>query len=119
MMVDHTKRFLVIRLSSIGDIVHPLPAVTALAEAFPRAEIHWAIETRYARLLQGNPYVRRVLELDTLGWRGKLASAATLEEIARGLLALREFAFDAAVDFQGLIKSALLARLSGARDRVG
>ena len=40
MMVDHTKRFLVIRLSSIGDIVHALPAVAALAEAFPRAEIH-------------------------------------------------------------------------------
>src|SRR5438034_588118 len=118
-MTASKQRFLVIRLSSIGDIVHTLPAVTALAEAFPQAEIDWAIETRYASLLAGNPYVRRVLQLDTLGWRRKLASAATLEEIARGLLALREFAFDAAVDFQGLIKSALLARLSGARDRVG
>ena len=118
-MTASKQRFLVIRLSSIGDIVHTLPAVTALAEAFPQAEIDWAIETRYASLLAGNPYVHRVLKLDTLGWRRKLASAATLEEIARGLLALREFAFDAAVDFQGLIKSALLARLSGARDRVG
>ena len=111
------QRFLVIRLSSIGDIVHTLPAVTALAETFPQAEIHWAIETRYASLLAGNPYVRRVHELDTLGWRRKLASAATFEEIARALLALREFAFDAAIDFQGLIKSALFSRLSGARER--
>lgn len=112
-------RFLVIRLSSIGDIVHALPAVAALGQAFPQAEICWAIETRYANLLEGNPFVHRVLTLDTLGWRKKLASATTIEEVARSLLALRKLTFDAAIDFQGLVKSALIAWLSRSRERLG
>lgn len=112
-------RFLAIRLSSIGDIVHALPAVAALGETFPGAEIDWAIEPRYAALLEGNPYLRRVLTFDTLDWRRRLASAVTLEEAARSVLELRECRFDAAIDFQGLVKSALIARLSRARERVG
>ena len=113
------QRFLVIRLSSIGDIVHALPAVAALGRAYPQAEIHWVVETRYAGLLAGNPYVHSVLKLDTLGWREHWASAATLEEALRGLRALREASYDAAIDFQGLWKSALIARLSRSRERLG
>lgn len=112
-------RFLVIRLSSIGDIVHALPAVAALGQGFPGAEIIWAIEPRFAALLAGNPFVHRTLELDTLGWRQRPASAATLEELLRGVFALREVDYDAAIDFQGLWKSALVASFSGARERVG
>jgi heptosyltransferase I len=112
-------RFLIIRLSSIGDIVHALPAVNALGEAFPDAEISWAIEKRYAMLLDGNPFVRRVISLDTLGWRSRLASSCTLEEVGRSIRLLREFPFDAAIDFQGLIKSGLLAWISRSRERVG
>jgi lipopolysaccharide heptosyltransferase I len=111
--------FLVIRLSSIGDIVHTLPAVAALGETFPASRITWVIETRYASLLDGNPYVHRLVKLDTLGWRKRLGSARTLDEALRGLKELRAVRFDTAIDFQGLIKSALLARLSGARRRVG
>ena len=111
--------FLAIRLSSIGDIVHTLPAVAALGETFPGAEIDWAIEPRYAALLEGNPYLRRVLTFDTLGWRRRLASAVTVEEVARSMVELRELPFDAAIDFQGLVKSALIARLSRARERIG
>src|SRR5712692_10428239 len=119
MMVDHTKRFLVIRLSSIGDIVHALPAVAALAEAFPRAEIHWAIEARHVQLLQGNPFVRRVIRLDTLGWRSKVFAAGTMEMLIRAFAELRETRYDAAIDFQGLLKSGLIAWLSGSAERVG
>ncbi len=118
-MTEAPRRFLVIRLSSIGDIVHGLPAVAALGETFPQAEIHWAVETRYARLLEANPFVHRILKLDTLGWRRRLSSTRTWEEIARGLVDLRRWEFDAAIDFQGLYKSALVARLSRARERMG
>jgi heptosyltransferase I len=114
-----TSRFLIVRLSSIGDIVHALPAVTALGEAFPHAEISWAIEKRYAMLLDGNPFVRRVISLDTLGWRSRLASSCTMEEVVRSILALREFQFDAAIDFQGLIKSGLIAWVSRSQERLG
>jgi lipopolysaccharide heptosyltransferase I len=118
-MSDPRQRFLVIRLSSIGDIVHALPAVAALGRAYPQAEIHWAVERRYAGLLAGNPYVHRALKLDTLGWRGKMAHAATLEEAVRGILALRAVSYDAAIDFQGLWKSAALGWLSRSRERLG
>jgi lipopolysaccharide heptosyltransferase I len=112
-------RFLIIRLSSIGDIVHALPAVAALGEAFPNAEISWAIEKRYTMLLEGNPFVRRVIPLDTLGWRSRLASSYTLEEVVGSILSLRELAFDTAIDFQGLVKSGIIAGISRSRERLG
>ncbi len=118
-MSESALAFLVVRLSSIGDIVHALPAVAALGETYPQAKIHWAVEKRYAALLEGNPYVHRLLKLDTLGWRKRLTSGATLEEIGRGILALREVPFDAAIDFQGLWKSATITWLSRSRERVG
>jgi ADP-heptose:LPS heptosyltransferase len=70
-------------------------------------------------LLDGNPLVRRVISLDTLGWRSTLASRYTLEEVVRSILALRELHFDAAIDFQGLIKSGLIAWLSRSQQRLG
>jgi len=118
-MPELTAHFLVVRLSSIGDIMHALPAVAALGQTYPEAEIHWAIERRYAPLLDGNPYVHRVLTLDTLGWRGKMASGGTLEEVVRGILAVREVAYAAAIDFQGLWKSAVIAWLSRSQERLG
>ncbi len=118
-MPESRQRFLVIRLSSIGDIVHALPAVAALGRAHPQAQIHWAIEKRFAALLEGNPFVHRVIKLDTLGWRKNLASGATLAEIMQSMEALRDFPYDAAIDFQGLIKSAVFARLSHSQKRIG
>ncbi len=118
-MTDLRERFLVIRLSSIGDIVHALPAVAALGRTFPHAEIHWVVETRFAGLLEGNPCIHRVLKFDTLGWRKRIASGVTWEESVRSVLALRETSYDAALDFQGLWKSALIGRLSRSRVRLG
>jgi lipopolysaccharide heptosyltransferase I len=113
------QNFLVIRLSSIGDIVHALPAVAALGQSFPQAEIHWLIEDRYASLLGGNPYVQRIIPLDTLGWRGSLPPASVIEQTVKAFREMRSVAYKAAVDFQGLWKSALIALLSGVKDRVG
>lgn len=118
-MPPSPRKFLVIRLGSIGDIVHALPAVSALGENFPQAQIHWAIETRHACLLEGNRYIQRVIQLDTLGWRRNLTSRPTLQSIRQGIATLREAEYDAAIDFQGLYKSALIAWLSRARARVG
>jgi lipopolysaccharide heptosyltransferase I len=113
------RSFLVIRLSSIGDIVHALPAVVALGQSFPQAEIHWLIERRYAPLLAGNSFVRRIIPLDTLSWRGSLPPLSVLEGTLKTLIGLRQSAYEAAVDFQGLWKSALIALLAGAKERVG
>jgi heptosyltransferase-1 len=118
-MTDSRQRFLIVRLSSIGDIVHTLPAVAALSKTFPYAEIDWAVEKRHALLLNGNPHVHRAVELDTLGWRERLLASSTRRDIRSGLRALREYRYDAAIDFQGLWKSSVVAWLSGARERIG
>lgn len=118
-MPESAQKFLIIRLSSIGDIVHALPAVSALGRALPGAEIHWVVESRHAPLLDGNRYVHRVISLDTLLWRKKLASGATLATIWRTIGDLRRERYDAAIDFQGLYKSALIGWLTGAQERIG
>jgi len=112
-------RILVIRLSSVGDIVHALPAVSALGQAFPDAQIDWAIEPRYASLVEQNVFVHRIVRVDTLGWSDRLCSANTIEEVVRTTLELRRPAYDIAIDFQGLVKSAVVGRLSGSPERVG
>lgn len=118
-MADPIQRFLVIRLSSIGDIVHALPAVAALGDNYPSAEISWVVEKRYACLLDGNPFVRKTVTLDTLGWRGTGNFRLPFQNMWRDLSSFRAEGYDAAVDFQGLIKSGLIARLSRSKRRVG
>ncbi len=118
-MNDAAQRFLMVRLSSIGDIVHALPAAAALAETFPQAQLHWVVEKRYAALLAGNPHLHRVIALDTLGWRERLTSSATFKEICNGIFDLRRTPYTAALDFQGLWKSAMVARLSTSPERIG
>jgi lipopolysaccharide heptosyltransferase I len=118
-MTDLPQRFLIVRLSSIGDIVHALPAAAALAESFPQAQIHWVVEKRHAMLLDSNPHVHRTLALDTLGWRGCLTSSSTWKEAGNGVFDLRRTVYSAALDFQGLWKSAVVAWLSRAQERIG
>ena len=64
-------------------------------------------------------HIRRVIKLDTLGWRKSAAPLATIEKMARSVVALREFAYETAIDFQGLYKSAIIARISRSRERLG
>jgi len=118
-MTDPPQRFLMVRLSSIGDIVHALPAAAALAETFPQAQIHWAVENCYALLLEGNPHLHRVVGLDTLGWRKHLNSTATWRKISDAVSDLRRTSYDAALDFQGLWKSAVVGWLSRTHERIG
>ncbi|MFN2515967.1 MAG: glycosyltransferase family 9 protein [Pyrinomonadaceae bacterium] len=108
-------RILVVKLGSIGDIVHTLPAVAALRQAMPDAEISWVVESRSAEILRDNPLLDRLIEVDTKAPRRGLMSGETLRAPRQQLRRLRASAFDLAFDFQGLLKSATIARLSGAR----
>ena len=102
------KRLLVIRLSAFGDVIHTIPAVVALREALPQIEIAWAVEPAYAELVE---IVARVKAIRVSLKRWSLKPIAEARRDVRG--------FTTAIDFQGLIKSALIARASGARDRFG
>src|ERR671930_2569309 len=108
-------KILIVKLSSIGDIVHTLPALAALRAAMPQAEISWVVERRSSEILRDNPLVDRLIEVDTKALRRGLMSGETLRAPRQQLRRLRASAFDIALDFQGLLKSASIARLSGAR----
>ena len=102
-------RFLLVRLSSLGDVIHALPAASALRDAFPEARIDWVIDARWQRLLEGNPDLNEVIAFDRKQ-AGGLSSA---------IRKLRAAQYTCAIDFQGLYKSALLALASGAPRRIG
>jgi heptosyltransferase-1 len=117
---------LIVRLGSMGDIIHTLPAVTALRQAFPRASLAWVVEERWAELLctlpeprsgprsPRRPLVDCVHTVNTNSWRNSLLSIQTWEQVAAGLSELRAQRYEVAVDFQGAVRSAVLARSSGA-----
>ena len=117
--MDSGEQFLIVRLSSIGDIVHTLPAAAALAETFPQARVDWLVEKRHALLLDGNPHLDRIVMLDTLGWRRHLTHPATWHGICDGISDLRRNTYRAVLDFQGLWKSAVAAWVSRADERLG
>ncbi len=120
------NRLLIVRLSAMGDIIHTLPAVAALRQAFPHATLGWLVEERWAELLctlryprSGErsplrPLVDRVHSVNTAEWRRAPFSFNTWLQMAAGVSELRGIQYDAAIDFQGAVRSALLARWSGA-----
>jgi heptosyltransferase I len=113
-------RILIVRLGAIGDVVHTLPALAALRRSFPRAHLAWAVERGgAAKLLAGNPSLDDLIELDLRGWRKDLTAAKTHQAIRSSVAQLRAARFDVTLDFQGLLKSAAVARLTGAPRRVG
>jgi heptosyltransferase-1 len=90
---------LAVRLGAMGDVIHTLPAVASLKHGMPESRITWVVSARWADLLEGNPFVDRVIRFDR-------RSVASLAAAAREL---RQERYHAAVDFQGLIQSALVA----------
>ncbi|HET9698838.1 MAG TPA: lipopolysaccharide heptosyltransferase I [Terriglobales bacterium] len=111
------KKILIVRLGAMGDIVHALPAVVALKSAFPNAQIGWVVERRWSDLLAHGALVDRLHEVDTRRWRRNLWG--TRHETRAAIRELRKERYDFAVDFQGAMKSAVLALLSGAPTRFG
>lgn len=92
-------RILVVRLSSMGDVVHTLPAVALLKRSFPSSHLSWLIRPRWAPLLEGNPFVNEIIPLDR-----------SLGDAWHRMGTLRRERFELAVDFQGLIQSAFVAK---------
>ena len=123
----NVDRILIVRLSAMGDVIHTLPAVRALRAAFPDALIDWLIEERWAELLcapgtalRGPRSAERPLAdwVHTVGlrvWGKSLFGLPTIEKIARVWNDVRSVRYDIAIDLQGAIRSAVLARWSGAR----
>lgn len=112
-------QILFVKLSSIGDIVHTLPTLAAVRRALPESEISWAVEKSSAEILRGNALINNLIELDTRSLRGGKIIEEIVLDASRQMRELRRHSFDTVLDFQGLLKSAGIAKLSKAKRRYG
>jgi heptosyltransferase I len=108
-MIEGGERYLVVRLTALGDILHTLPAVAALRAAHKNARIDWVVERKWAPVLEGSPAISEVIPFDRASVFGALTCVRQL----------RQKNYTCAIDFQGLYKSSVLAMLSAAPRRIG
>lgn len=106
------QRILLVKTTSLGDVIHCLPAVTDLAAHYPGVRLDWVVEEPYAGIVGLHPAVTNVLPVAMRRWRRSLASRGTWDEIGRFRRLLAHEGYDRVIDAQGLVKSALLARLA-------
>ena len=111
------RTFLIVKLSSIGDVVHALPVACALRDRFPSARITWAVEEWTAPLVAGHPALDRVIVFPTMVRWPKNARAWT-RQLRHAVRELRSEAYDVALDLQGLARSAVVTALSRSALRI-
>ena len=113
----------IVKLSSLGDVLHALPVAHALRRHFPHAHLTWIVEAREFAILKGHPDLDAVVPVDTRLWRRLIRRPAGAVEVGGKLSRLteriRRARFDVAIDLQGLIKSGLLTAYTGAPLRIG
>lgn len=125
-------KILIVRLGAMGDILHAMPAVTAIRQALPQATIGWMVEEKWSELLTARghkeapeavsaqkPLANLIHTVNTMRWRKHLLHPETLREIRGDIQRLRQTHYDIALDFQGNMKSAVFASLSRAASRAG
>lgn len=112
-------RILIVKPSSLGDIVHALPVLAALRAQYPAAHIAWLVGTSFAPLLAGHPLLDEIILFDRRHYGRMLRSPRALADFVRFVLQLRRRRFDLVLDLQGLFRSAFLTWASGAPRRVG
>ena len=103
------ENFLILRMGALGDIIHTLPAVSALRDSYPKAQIDWLVDRKWSPLLERNPDVSATILMDRTSGRGVLS----------GVQKLRAAKYTCVIDFQSLYRTAILGWLSGAPRRVG
>nr|WP_255758759.1 lipopolysaccharide heptosyltransferase I [Neisseria lisongii] len=107
-------KILLVRLSSMGDLIHTLPAVSDLAAAYPDVELHWLCEAGFADIAKLHPFVKKIHVMKWRYWRKHLTQKAVWQEIGRLKNDLQAEQFDFVLDSQGLVKSAAFAKMAAA-----
>lgn len=110
-------KILLVRVSSLGDVLHNLPMVADLLRRHPGATIDWVVEEGYVSLVRLNPHVRKVIPWALRRWRKSLGKSGTRAEIRAFLRTLREEEYDYVFDTQGLLKTGII--MGAARVRKG
>jgi lipopolysaccharide heptosyltransferase I len=113
------SRILIIRLSALGDILHTLPAFSSLRASFPNAQIDWLVSHKTKFLLSAVPGIHSLHVLNTSNLLKIPPDKESWRQLMKLMQTIRAQHYDLAIDFQGLLKSALLCALSGAKVRMG
>jgi heptosyltransferase-1 len=116
--MSKVRRLLIVKLSSIGDVVHALPVSAAIGRAFPHVELSWVVEEMAAPIVQGNSFLHEVIVVPAVV-RENRKSPYSLNHFLKLRRDLSNRCFDVTLDLQGLSKSALVAWATGARYRYG
>ena len=106
---------LFVKTSSLGDVVHHMPAVTEARSHLPEAHVAWIVEEAYAPLVALHPAVNEVIPVATRRWRHELMKASAWSEVRHFVRSIRKRRYDDIVDTQGLVRSALIAKLARGR----
>lgn len=112
-------KILIVKTSSLGDLLHAFPALSYLRERFPQARIDWLVEQPFSSLLQAHPQISTVIPIDTRKWKKTFFSTLTWKEVKKAKQAIQETEYDLVFDLQGNIKSAIFTYLSRAKVKVG
>ncbi len=112
-------KLLIIKPSSLGDVVHSLPFLNVMRESFPRAEIHWVIAKGLEGLLENHPMVQKLVVINKDRWKEMKRMRGTVSEFRSIMGALKDESYDIAVDLQGLLRSGILTAASKAPVRLG
>ncbi len=112
------EKILIVKLSSLGDIIHTLPAFKAIRGEYPQSKISWAVEKNGAEILKHLEGLNEIIVFDTLNWRKRPISLKTLKELRESIKKIKG-KFDLAIDFQGTLKSSFITFISSAKERIG
>ena len=114
---------LIVKLSSIGDVIHTLPSLSALRRLYPEADITWVIEEAASDIIKDNPCLNRTIVFHRKRWAKDIKKLrrlnGTVKEIKAFITTLRKRRYDLVIDFHGLFKSSLIVLLSGGKRRLG
>ncbi len=113
------RKILVIKPSSLGDVVHSLPFLYVLRDCFPFAKIDWVIARGIEGILEGNPMVRKLWIIDKDSWKKIGRLKWTLSEMGQLVKGLKAESYDVVIDLQGLMRSGMIAKATGSPVRIG
>jgi heptosyltransferase-1 len=117
--ITNPQKILIVKPSSLGDVVHSLPFLNAIRERFPSAEIHWVIAKGLEDLLTGHPMIDKIWIINKDMWKKLSYIRDSLHELRIFMKGLKEEKYDIVVDLQGLLRSGIIALSTGSPLRMG
>lgn len=116
---DNVSKLLIVKPSSLGDIIHSLPFLNAISNKFPKAKIDWVISDTFASVLDGHPNINRLWSLNLSDWKKPSKAFTTAAEILKLRKNLKAQNYDITIDLQGLLRSGLITSFTKSPVRVG